>query len=70
VERAVRDVVRHVWVISPPEAAGRWPGVLLEWRRDSVGAWEARVLYAVGPPAARPSISVERWLAADEIAPT
>ena len=26
-------VVRwHFWVIDPPQATGRWPGLLVEWR--------------------------------------
>jgi hypothetical protein len=36
---------QHCWVLNPPGAPGRWPGLLLEWRRGSDG-WEGRVAYA------------------------
>jgi len=36
---------KHCWVVNPPGAPGRWPGLLLEWRHDADG-WEGRVAYA------------------------
>ena len=51
---------RHCWVVDPPEAPGRWPGLLAEWRRAPDGLWEGRVVYAV---AARDRcVLVEAWL--------
>ena len=35
---------QHCWVLNPPGAPGRWPGLLLEWRRGPDG-WEGRVAY-------------------------
>lgn len=56
-----RDVSgRHCWVVDPPEAPGRWPGLLAEWRRAPDGLWEGRVVYAV---AVRDRcVLVEGWL--------
>jgi hypothetical protein len=51
---------RHCWVVDPPEAPGRWPGLLAEWRRATDGLWEGRVVYAV---AVRDRcVLVEGWL--------
>jgi hypothetical protein len=47
-------------VVDPPEAPGRWPGLLAEWRRAPDGLWEGRVVYAV---AVRDRcVLVEGWL--------
>ena len=35
---------KHCWVLNPPGAPGRWPGLLLEWRQGASG-WEGRVAY-------------------------
>ena len=52
---------RHCWVHDPPDAAGTWPGLLVEWRRDETG-WQGRVVYTVvGPGGSR---LVEAWLPA------
>ena len=56
---AAPRALRHCWVVHPPEADGRWPGVLLEWRRVNK-RWEGRVAYGVGDGGA--SVLVERWL--------
>ena len=37
--------VRHCWVDDPPEAAGRWPALLLSWSRSGA-SWRGRVVYA------------------------
>jgi hypothetical protein len=34
---------KHCWVLNPPGAPGRWPGLLLEWRQTPSGRWEGRV---------------------------
>ena len=36
----------HCWVQDPPEAPGRWPGLLLRWSRSSSGQWRGQVAYA------------------------
>jgi hypothetical protein len=57
---------RHCWVHDPPDAAGTWPGLLVEWRRDETG-WQGRVVYTVvGPGGSR---LVEAWLPAARLEP-
>jgi hypothetical protein len=57
---------RHCWVHDPPEAAGIWPGLLVEWRAHPDG-WQGRVAYTVrgrhGPAL------VEAWLPAARLQP-
>ena len=36
---------KHVWVVGATGQPGRWPGLLVEWRRGEGGSWEARVVY-------------------------
>lgn len=31
---------RHCWVIDAPMSPGRWPGVLVQWRRDPARGWQ------------------------------
>ena len=59
-------VQRHCWVQGLPQAPGRWPGLLVEWRRAG-SAWEGRVVYVVHE-AAQPVV-VESWLAAAHLDP-
>jgi len=42
----VRSGGRHCWVLDPPVAPGRWPGLLVEWRRGAAG-WEGLVIFTV-----------------------
>jgi hypothetical protein len=60
---------RHVWVVDAPAQPGRWPGLLVEWRRAEPG-WEARVVMAIAEPEDR-SVArlVERWLPAGCLEP-
>lgn len=57
---------RHCWVHDPPEAAGIWPGLLVEWRSHADG-WQGRVAYTVsgrhGPAL------IEAWLPASRLEP-
>ena len=39
-----RAFAPHCWVLNPAGAPGRWPGLLLEWRRAN-GEWEGRVAH-------------------------
>lgn len=50
----------HCWVQDPPEAPGRWPGLLLRWARAESGQWRGQVAYAFlrGPDV----VLVEAWL--------
>src|SRR5688572_11827302 len=57
---------RHCWVRDPPEAAGVWPGLLVEWRQRG-GAWQGRVAYTVTGPHG-PAL-VESWLPAARLEP-
>jgi hypothetical protein len=43
------DGGRHCWVIDSPGHPGRWPGVLLEWRRTERG-WDGLVAYVIPEP--------------------
>jgi hypothetical protein len=57
--------VRHCWVNDPPGHPGRWPGLVVEWRR--AGVWEARALYVVerdGEP-----VVVEAWVGSAHLEP-
>jgi hypothetical protein len=57
---------RHCWVHDPPEAAGTWPGLLVEWRSHPQG-WQGRVAYTVRGPHG-PAL-VEAWLPAYRLEP-
>ena len=56
---------RHCWVSGLPDAPGRWPGLLVEWRRGEV--WLARVVYALD--SGEQTLVVEAWLSADHLDP-
>jgi len=55
----------HCWVQDPPEAPGRWPGLLLRWSREASGQWRGQVAYAFlrGPDV----VLVEAWLDASQL---
>ncbi len=51
---------------DPPERAGIWPGLLVEWRQRN-GHWQGRVAYTVTGPHG-PAL-VESWLPAARLEP-
>ena len=57
---------RHCWVMSTARERGPWPGLILEWRRTSVGDWQARVVYVPNP---RDTSTIEQWFAAALLRP-
>ena len=59
--------VRHCWVTGPAEDPGPWPGLVLEWRRDSIG-WSALVVYAI--TAEIVTTTVQTWVAAGHLRPS
>lgn len=60
---------RHVWLVDAPGQPGRWPGLLVEWRRVDEGPWVARVVYAIPEPDRSGNRVVERWLPGDCLSP-
>lgn len=54
---------RHVWV-RPSHSNSECAGLVLEWRRDSEGSWEALVTYV--EPRGR---VVTDWLQAEQLRP-
>lgn len=60
------DGGRHCWVVDAPGHPGRWPGVLLEWRRTDRG-WRGLVAYVMPEPYGDGVRLVERWLPADHL---
>jgi hypothetical protein len=59
-------VQRHCWVQGLPQAPGRWPALLVEWRRSGT-AWEGRAVYVVAEGGA--AVVVESWLPAAHLHP-
>jgi hypothetical protein len=57
---------RHCWVRDPPQVAGTWPGLLVEWRQ-APGGWQGRVVFAV--TGAHGATVVEAWLPAERLEP-
>jgi hypothetical protein len=64
-----RTLCRHVWLVDAPGQPGRWPGLLVEWRRIDEGPWLARVVYAIPEPDRSGNRVVERWLPGDCLSP-
>ena len=70
----VRVVVRrHCWVQGLPDAPGRRPGLLIEWRQSEQAgggaAWEGRVVYVVSEQQSAAPVLVEAWLDAEHLTP-
>jgi hypothetical protein len=51
---------RHCWVVDPPEATGKWPGVLIEWQKGLDGRWRGRTAYVVTASGRR--VLIEDWV--------
>lgn len=60
-------MARHCWVTDPPTAQGRWPGIVVEWRRRE-GRWQGRVVVVIGD--GPDSHVIHAWLDQDHLAPT
>lgn len=58
---------RHCWVRAVGGTDEPHAGLLLEWRQQPAGRWEALVTYVVGDSGA--VTLVQQWLAADLVAP-
>lgn len=62
---------RHCWVVDPPGRQGRWPALLLEWRRAGNNAgdltWRGWVIFVVDLTEGWEL--VETWLEADYLQP-
>jgi hypothetical protein len=46
---------------------GRWPGLLLEWRKVTPSVWHGRVVYAVHD--GRQTVLIEAWLSGSCLEP-
>lgn len=55
------DAARHCWVVDAPCHPGRWPGLLVEWRRETEG-WFGRVVYGIPDPSWNGVRLIERWI--------
>lgn len=64
----VQQPHRHVWVKQTREYGNLtpWPGLLIEWRRDSAGKWFALVAVISGGVGNHLGVS---WVAADLLVP-
>lgn len=63
-----REPQRHVWVRQTREYGSLtpWPGLLIEWRRDSKGKWFALVAVVSGGVGNHLGVS---WVPADLLVP-
>jgi len=59
---------RHCWVVDSPGHPGRYPGVLVEWRRRGQ-AWDGLVAYVMPELHGGGSRLVERWVEAQYLEP-
>jgi hypothetical protein len=72
-DRASRDpslsreaVDRHCWVTNAAGVRGRWPGIVLEWRRHE-GRWQGRAVAVVLNGEDQQDIYA--WFDQDDLAP-
>jgi hypothetical protein len=57
---------RHCWVLNPPLAPGRWPGLVVEWRTAG-GHWEGRVVVVLGR--GRDAAVLDVWMREEQLTP-
>ena len=57
---------RHCWVLNPPSAPGRWPGLVVEWRSNG-GHWEGRVVVVLGR--GRDAAVLDVWMREEQLTP-
>jgi hypothetical protein len=57
----------HVWVRKSHDPTPR-PGLVLSWRRDTTGGWEALVTYLERPVVDQPQ-AITEWISADRLIP-
>ena len=57
---------RHCWVLNPPSAPGRWPGLVVEWR-STAGHWEGRVVVVLGR--GRDAAVLDVWMREEQLTP-
>jgi hypothetical protein len=57
---------RHCWVLNPPSAPGRWPGLVVEWR-SAAGHWEGRVVVVLGR--GRDAAVLDVWMREEQLTP-
>ncbi len=57
---------RHCWVLNPPSAPGRWPGLVVEWR-SAAGRWEGRVVVVLGR--GRDAAVLDVWIREEQLTP-
>ncbi|MFC6045230.1 hypothetical protein ACFP8W_09130 [Nocardioides hankookensis] len=60
---------RHVWVNVTGSAAYRYAGVLIDWRVDGRGSWEALVVWVDGGGNLKAHAHMG-WVAAAHVRPT
>jgi hypothetical protein len=58
---------RHCWVVGYQLAPGRWPGLLLQWRRTEHG-WSGLVAFVVTGTDDDP-VFLQLWLPAEQLRP-
>jgi hypothetical protein len=63
---AARPHAQHCWVEDHPGSPGRWPGLLVEWRRGGRHGWQGRVVWAVEDDGR--SVLLEAWVDAAHLA--
>ncbi len=63
--RPAGAVPRHCWVDDPPGFPGRWPGILVQWRRTAAG-WEGRTVMVI---VAREPMILDAWVDAGRLTP-
>lgn len=56
----------HVWV-RRPHVPTPWPGLVLDWRQDKAGSWEALVTYIERMSVQRQVIT--EWIPAEQLIP-